>query len=70
MSTVNMGLLGEWIINGIPGVLWLIVLCHYFDLWGLCIKKFKLSEDWKFKSHNVDQEQIVNVPYQVTARKE
>jgi hypothetical protein len=43
MSTVNMGLLGEWIITGIPGVLWLIVLCHYFDLWGLFIKKFKLS---------------------------
>lgn len=55
MSTVNMGLLGKWVINGIPGVLWLIILCHYFDLWGWCIKKFKLSDDWKFKSHNVDE---------------
>jgi hypothetical protein len=43
MGTVNMGLLGEWVINGIPGALWLIILCHYFDLWGWCIKKFKLS---------------------------
>lgn len=43
MGTVNMGLLGEWVIKGIPGVLWLIILCHYFDLWGWTIKKFKLS---------------------------
>lgn len=43
MGTVNMGLLGEWVIKGIPGVLWLIILCHYYDLWGKCIKKFKLS---------------------------
>ncbi len=43
MGTVNMGLLGEWVIKGIPGVLWLIILCHYFDLWGKFIKMFKLS---------------------------
>jgi hypothetical protein len=55
MSTVNMGLLGRWVIGGLPGVLWLIILCHFFDLWGWCIKKFKLSENLKFKSHNVEQ---------------
>jgi hypothetical protein len=43
MGTVNMGLLGEWVIKGIPGVLWLIILAHYTDFWGKCIKKFKLS---------------------------
>jgi hypothetical protein len=53
-----------------PGVLWLIVLCHYFDLWGLFIKKFQLSENLKFQSHNIDEEQEVNIPYQVTTRKD
>ena len=42
MGTVNMGLLGEWVIKGIPGVLWLIILSHYFDIWGKLIKMFKL----------------------------
>jgi hypothetical protein len=69
MSTVNMGLLGKWVIGGLPGVLWLIILCHFFDIWGWCIKKFKLSESWKFKSHNVNEEQTNDVPYQISNRK-
>lgn len=43
MGAVEMGLLGEWVIKGMPGVLWLIVLCHYFDIWGTIINKFSLS---------------------------
>lgn len=43
MGTGNMGLLGEWVIKGIPGVLWIIILSHYFDLWGKFVRKFKLS---------------------------
>ena len=37
-----MGLLGNWVIKGMPGVLWLIFLCHYFDIWGKTIQKLKL----------------------------
>lgn len=54
MSTVDMGLLGEWVIKGMPGVLWLIILCHYYDLWGKIVRKFKLSDNLQFSSHLVD----------------
>lgn len=54
MGTVDMGLLGEWVIKGIPGALWLIVLCHYYDFWGKIITKFSLSEDLRFATHQVD----------------
>lgn len=39
MQAPAMGLLGEWVIKGLPGVLWLIVLCHYFNTWGWIAKK-------------------------------
>ena len=42
MGTPQMGLLGDWVIKGMPGVLWLILLFHYFDIWGKIIKKLKL----------------------------
>ena len=42
MGTVEMGLLGNWVIQGMPGVLWMIFCCHYFDLWGKIIRKLKL----------------------------
>ena len=44
MGTVEMGLLGDWVIKGMPGVLWLILGCHYFDLWGKFIRLMKLSK--------------------------
>jgi hypothetical protein len=69
MGTVNMGLLGEWVIKGIPGVLWLIILCHYYDLWGKIIKKFKLSDDLKFNTHIFDEEDKPSMPYAVSKRK-
>lgn len=69
MGTVNMGLLGEWVIKGIPGVLWLIILCHYYDLWGKIIKKFKLSDDLKFNTHIFDEEDKPQMPFLVSKRK-
>lgn len=51
MGTVNMGLLGEWIIKGLPGVLWLIVLTHFFNLWGKLMDLLKLSDSFGFDSH-------------------
>ena len=44
MGTVEMGIIGEWVIKGLPGVLWLIGLCHYLNLWGKFIEYFKLSD--------------------------
>ena len=44
MGTVEMGLLGDWVIKGMPGVLWLIFGCHYFDLWGKMIRLMKLPK--------------------------
>jgi hypothetical protein len=52
MGTVNMGLLGEWIIKGLPGVLWLIVLTHFFNLWGKLMDFLKLSDALGFNSHS------------------
>ncbi len=33
MQTPEMGLLGTWVLKGLPGVLWLIVICHFFNVW-------------------------------------
>jgi hypothetical protein len=52
MGTVNMGLLGEWVIKGLPGVLWLIVLTHYFNFWGKLMNKLKLNNMLTFSSHD------------------
>lgn len=52
MGTVNMGLLGEWVIKGLPGVLWLIALTHYFNFWGKLMNKLKLSDMLSFNSHD------------------
>jgi hypothetical protein len=52
MGTVNMGLLGEWVIKGLPGVLWLIVLTHYFNFWGKLMNKLKLNDMLTFSSHD------------------
>jgi hypothetical protein len=54
MGTVNMGLLGDWIIKGLPGVLWLIVLTHYFNVWGKLVDFLKLDNSLTFSSHDVN----------------
>jgi hypothetical protein len=43
MQTPEMGMLGSWVLRGLPGILWLIVLSHYFNFW-----------DWLAKKMNVD----------------
>jgi hypothetical protein len=52
MGTVNMGLLGEWVIKGLPSVLWLIALTHYFNFWGKLMNKLKLNDMLTFSSHD------------------
>jgi hypothetical protein len=51
MQAPQMGLLGEWVIKGLPGVLWLIVLCHYFNVWGYLAKKLGFEDSFTFSSH-------------------
>ena len=46
-----MGLLGEWVLKGLPGILWLIVLCHYFNFWVWVANKFRLGSSYSFSSH-------------------
>ena len=48
LGTVKMGLIGDWVIKGLPGVLWLIVLCHYLKLWPNLIEYLKLPKQLKF----------------------
>ena len=33
MNAPNMGIIGDWAIKGMPGVLWFIVFCHFFNVW-------------------------------------
>ena len=51
MGTTNMGLLGDWVIKGMPGVLFLIFLAHYFDIWGRIIRGLKLPDKFVFSGH-------------------
>jgi hypothetical protein len=53
MGMVDMGLLGEWIIKGLPGVLWLIVLTHFFNLWGKFMSLIQMDDALGFNSHEV-----------------
>lgn len=69
MGTVNMGLLGEWVIKGIPGVLWLIILAHYFDVWGKFVRMFKLGDSLKFNTHTFNEEEKPQMPSSVAMRK-
>jgi uncharacterized membrane protein len=52
MGTVNMGLLGEWVIRGLPALLWLIVLTHYFNIWSKIMSKLKLNDSMSFANHD------------------
>lgn len=38
MGGNKLGVLGDWVMKGMPGVLWLIVLMHYFGGWGKFMK--------------------------------
>ncbi len=53
MGTVDMGLLGKWVFNGLPGILWLMVLTHYFNVWGRIMNALKLNDSLSFNSHSV-----------------
>jgi len=53
MQAPEMGLLGEWVIKGLPGVLWLIVLCHYFNFWGWLSRKLGVDDKLSFTSHEM-----------------
>ena len=52
MGTIDMGLLGEWMIKGLPGILWLMVLTHYFNFWGKLMNSLKLNDSLTFSSHD------------------
>lgn len=43
LSTPDMGLLGDWVIKGLPGLLWVVVLTHYFNIWGYLAKKLGID---------------------------
>ena len=54
MQVVEMGLLGEWVLKGLPGLLWLIVLSHYFNVWGWMAKKAGFEGSYAFLSHELE----------------
>lgn len=58
MGTVDMGLLGEWVIKGLPEILWLMVLSHYFNLWGRLMNALKLNDSLSFNSHDISADSI------------
>ena len=48
MGGSKLGLLGDWVIKGMPGVLWLIVVMHYSGGWSKLMRLAGL-DDWAFK---------------------
>ena len=65
MGAPSMGLLGDWVIRGLPGVLWLIVLCHYFNFWGWIAQKLNFNDSFSFNTHELDPKKAGKSPYQV-----
>lgn len=59
MGGSKLGLLGDWVIKGMPGVLWIIVLMHYFDGWTRLLKLVGL-DDWGFSKWD-GQDTVVTV---------
>lgn len=51
MQAPQMGLLGEWVLKGLPGILWVIVFCHYNNVWGWIAKKLGMESSYSFYSH-------------------
>jgi len=48
-----MGMLGSWVLRGLPGILWLIALSHYFNFWGWAAKKLGVEDEYSFQSHDL-----------------
>lgn len=70
MGTVNMGLLGEWVIKGLPGVLWIIALTHYFNFWGKLMSKLKADDTLSFSSHDISNpDEHIKSPYIVIKKR-
>lgn len=51
MQAPEMGLLGEWVLKGLPGILCLIVLLHFFNFWGWMSKKLGMENSYSFSNH-------------------
>jgi hypothetical protein len=68
MNVPDMGIIGDWAIKGMPGVLWFIVLCHYFNVWDR-LAKF-IGIDWiiGFAKHEAGSENQL-VPYLVRKKR-
>jgi len=58
MGTLDMGLLGEWVLKGLPGILWLMVLTHYFNIWGKLMNALKLNDSLSFSSHEASKDSV------------
>ena len=70
MGTVDMGLLGDWVIKGLPGVLWIIVLGHYTNFWGKFLQFFKLDDSFSFNTHQVEDGKVLGKsPHTVVKRR-
>ena len=54
MNAPDMGVIGDWVIKGMPGVLWLIVLAHYFRVWDVIIEKLGLDSYLNFSIHCIE----------------
>lgn len=47
MGGNNLGLLGDWVLKGMPGILWVIVVMHCFDGWSRLMRWVGL-DNWGF----------------------
>lgn len=68
MNTIDMGIIGDWAIKGMPGVLWLIVLSHYFNFWGWLMKRLNIADSMGFSDHSLADSQT-KAPFLVQKRK-
>jgi hypothetical protein len=59
MGGSQLGLLGDWVIKGMPGVLWIMALMHYFDGWSKFLKMVGLAE-WGFTKWD-GQDSVVSI---------
>jgi hypothetical protein len=41
------------VIKGLPGALWLIVLCHFFNVWAWIADKLGMEDKLSFSSHEL-----------------
>lgn len=69
MQTPEMGLLGEWVLKGLPGVLWLIVICHLFNVWGWIAQKVGFYDSYSFSSHELKDLDLISSPVLVIQKR-